>query len=266
MGVILIGFWPSYWSVASSARWEHHFHGLVSSLWVILVATQSWTAHRKSWGWHRMAGKASLTLFPFLIAGLFAVEAINAKAYDAGEGFLLPTYGPAFLFGLGIAAAAYVTLYYRALSQRRKVWSHAAYMLGTPMILFESPAGRALNLHVPGFLIEGPQHVGQAMVGILVSDALMVLLALALWWRARARSNAFLVAAGFIGAQMLLMAALYYGAGVGSGFGGGLVRALALVPTATMIGIGFAIGAASSWLGWQAGKRQGLGRTGALAA
>ena len=51
-------------------------------------------------------------------------------------------FGASFLIGMAIAIAAYVTVYYRALKYRRKVWVHSGYMLTTPLILFESPFGR----------------------------------------------------------------------------------------------------------------------------
>ena len=58
-------------------------------------------------------------------------------------------YGPGFMIGTMVAMAAYVTVYYRALKYRRKVWVHAGYMLSTPLILFESPFSRASSFVVP---------------------------------------------------------------------------------------------------------------------
>ena len=48
---------------------------------------------------------------------------------------------------MAVAIAAYVTFYYRALKYRRKVWLHSGYMLATPLILFESPFSRLLNMY-----------------------------------------------------------------------------------------------------------------------
>lgn len=250
MAVILIGFWSTYWSIVGTSRWEHHLHGLVSTIWVLMVFAQSWTIYHKKIALHRLTGQASMFLFPLLMAGLFAVQAVNAQVYVAGGHPIVSDYGPAFLFGLAVAAAAYVTLYYRALKYRRKVWVHSAYLLGTPMILFESPAGRMFNSWLPPLTITGPQEFWKIMPAILFSDALMVLLALVLWQRARAKSHAFAVIAGFIVAQMVVMAALFYGGG-----GEGAVHAVATVSTPNMVASGFVIGAATSWLGWQAGKR-----------
>ena len=257
LGVIVLGFWPSYWSVARTSPWQFHLHGMIATLWVVMVAAQSWTAHRKGWALHRASGQASLFLFPLLIAGLVAVMHKNAVAYGTGTGFLVPTYGPAFFGGLLVAAAAYVTLFYGALKWRRKVWSHSAFLLGTPVILFESPFSRVLNRYVPGLVIEGPQHVERAMHAILLSDALMVGLCLILWRRAKGRSDAWAIVAGFVAAQMVVMGALYF-----SGWKAldPLIAAVAALPVTGVVAVGLAIGGATSWLGWQAGKAPGRQR------
>lgn len=248
LGVILLGFWPSYWSVVGTSPWEFHLHGIVATAWVVLVAAQVWSAHNKKWPLHRATGQSSLYLFPFLIMGLTGISLRNAVRFAEGDPFLT-LYGDTFFIGTMIAIAAYVTLFYNAMKYRRKVWSHSAYLLGTPMILFESPGGRALNNNLPMFRIEGPQDFHIVLDTILICDGLMVALALTLWWRARERSNAFAVVAGFIAAQMVLMYITYYYIDLDA-----VVLAFAQVPTAAALAVGLGVGAATSWLGWQAGK------------
>jgi len=86
MAVTIAGFWESYFSTFGEGPWQFHAHGIAASIWIILVATQSWTAHRKQFVWHAAAGKASLLLFPFLIGGLAAIIDLTAKGYVAGDG------------------------------------------------------------------------------------------------------------------------------------------------------------------------------------
>jgi hypothetical protein len=125
IAIILIGFWPSYFAIGPKAPWQFHAHGIAASLWVLMVTLQSWTAHRKTQlPLHRAVGMASLFLFPFLIGGLAAIIDRQARNYIAGEPLHL-LYGPGFMIGTMIAMAAYVTVYYRALKYRRKVWVHA---------------------------------------------------------------------------------------------------------------------------------------------
>jgi hypothetical protein len=71
-----------------------------------------------------------------------------------------------------------------------------------------------------------------------------------LWWRFREKASPFLVAAVFIVAQMLAMGLMSDNAVLES-----LLVTIGKTPSAVVVLTGFAIGAATSWLGWQAGKR-----------
>jgi hypothetical protein len=250
IAVIVIGFWPSYFALGTQVPWQFHAHGMAASLWVLMVTAQSWTAHRKpQLHLHRAIGMASLFLFPFLIGGLAAIIALQAKNYVAGEPLHL-LYGPGFMIGTMVAMAAYVTVYYRALKCRRKVWVHAGYMLSTPLILFESPFSRAAGFVVPAFKVNGPADFPHVMSSIQWSCALELLFIGLIWWRVGARAKPFLVTAGFIVVEMFAM-----------GFAGesALLRQLDTfighLSDAAIVLTGFAIGAATSWAGWKAGKQ-----------
>ena len=159
-------------------------------------------------------------------------------------------FGGSFLIGLALAIAAYVTVYYRALKYRRKVWIHSGYMLTTPLILFESPFSRLLNVFMPGLAISGPDDLHLIMPSILWAMAIELAIIAAIWLKYREKANPFLVAAGFIAAQMLTMGLMAESALLKS-----LLVAIGQVPSAAVVLAGFAIGALTSWAGWQAGKR-----------
>ena len=250
IAVIVVGFWPSYFAVAGNVPWQFHAHGVAASCWVALVTAQSWTAHRKpQLPLHRAVGMASLFLFPFLIAGLAAITTVQAKNWIEGEPLHL-LYGPGFMIGTMVAMAAYVTVYYRALKYRRKVWVHAGYMLSTPLILFESPFSRAAAFVFPPFQVKGPADFPHVMASIEWSCAIELAIIAIIWWRVGERARPFLVTAGFIAVEMLAM-------GFASRFD--LLKQfdtfIGHVPAMTIVLMGFAIGAATSWAGWQAGKR-----------
>jgi len=253
IAVILGGFWPSYFSVWTDVPWQFHAHGIAASTWVTMVAAQSWLAHHKQLPLHRAVGKSSLFLFPFLIAGLCAIIDRTGKGYVAADDPVRMMFGGAFLIGLAVAIAAYVTVYYRALKYRRKVWIHSGYMLATPLILFESPFGRLVNLFVPGFIIRGPADFHLIMSAILWSMVLELAIIAAIRLKYRDKATPFLVTGGFIVAQMVVM-----------GWMGDLAILKPLLtmignaPSAAVVLTGFAIGAATSWAGWQAGKRPAL--------
>ena len=181
MAVIVAGFWPSYFAVWGSVPWQFHAHGVAASNWVAMVLGQSWTAHHGRLPLHRAVGTSSLLLFPFLIAGLAAIIDVTAKGFVAGDGPARAMFGGSFLIGLVLAIAAYVTVYYRALKYRRKVWIHSGYMLATPLILFELPFSRLLNMFVPGLAIRGPDDLHLIMPSILWAMAIELAVVAAIW-------------------------------------------------------------------------------------
>ena len=250
IAVILAGFWESYFSPILTVPWQFHAHGVAASIWVLMVLTQSWTVQKDQLPLHRAVGKSSLFLFPFLIGGLAAIIDLTGKGFVAASSPTRVMFGGQFLIGLLIAIAAYVTLYYRALKYRRKVWIHSGYMLATPLILFESPFGRLVNMFVPGFIIRGPADFHLIMSAILWSMVLELAIIAAIWLKYRDKATPFLVTGGFIVAQMVVM-----------GWMGDLAILKPLLtmignaPSAAVVLTGFAIGAATSWAGWQAGKR-----------
>jgi len=250
IAVIVAGFWPSYFAGGGSAPWQAHAHAIAASLWVTMVAAQSWTAHHGQLPLHRAVGKSSLFLFPFLIGGLCAIIDLTAKGFVAGEGPSRAMFGGSFLIGMAVAVAAYVTVYYRALKYRRQVWLHAGYMLTTPLILFESPFSRLLNAFVPGLAIERLADLPLLMTGIMWAIALELVIVAVLWLRYRARATPFLVAGAFIAVQMAVMWLTAESAVLNP-----LLAAIGQMPSAAVVGAGFALGALTSWAGWRAGRR-----------
>ena len=250
IAVIVAGFWPSYFGVWGNVPWQFHAHGIAASIWVLMVLAQSLTIHKAQLPLHRAVGKASLLLFPFLIGGLAAIIDLTGKGFVSGDGVTRQMFGGQFLVGLALAIAAYVVLYYRALKFRRKVWLHSGYMLATPLILFESPFSRLMAGFVPGLTIRGPQDFGRVIPSIEWAMAVELLVIAVLWWRFRDKASPFLVAAVFIVGQMLTMGLMADNAVLER-----LLVVIGNVPSATVVLTGFAIGAATSWAGWQAGKR-----------
>ena len=250
LAVILAGFWPSYFAKWTDVPWQFHAHGVAASIWVTMVLAQSWTAHHKQFDLHRAVGKSSLLLFPFLVAGFAGIIDLTAKGYVAANDPVRVMFGPSFLVGMAAAIAAYVTVYYRALKYRRKVWVHAGYMLATPLILFESPFSRIMGMVLPAFAVGGPEDFPRIMSSILWAMALELAFIAAIWLRYREKANPFLVTGGFIVVQMVTMGLMGDVAVLKT-----LLVALGGIPSGAVWLSGFGIGAVTSWLGWQAGKR-----------
>jgi len=250
IGVIIAGFWESYFSVWGHVPWQFHAHGVAASIWVLMVLAQSWTPHHGHLDLHRAVGKSSLLLFPFLIGGLAAIIDLTAKGFVAANDPVRVRFGGEFLIGLALAMSAYVVLYYRALKFRRKVWAHSGYMLATPLILFESPLSRVFGTWMPGLTIQGPQDFDRIIPTIVWAMAVELLVIGGIWFAYRDKARPFLLAAVFIVGQMLTMGLLSDNRVLE-----GLLVDLAKVPSAVVVLTGMSIGALTSWAGWQAGTR-----------
>ena len=123
---------------------------------------------------------------------------------------------------------------------------------------------RALIGNLPGFVCSQnwfPQDDAVFMDSILWGMTAELAVIAVLWWRFRDKASPFLVAAVFIVAQMPTMGLMSDNAV--------LERLLAIVgnmPSAVVVLTGFAIGAATSWMGWQGGKRPAVPTAGAMQA
>lgn len=250
IGVIVLGFWGSYFGTLTNVPWQFHAHGIASSIWVMMVLAQSWTVHKEQLPLHRAVGKASLLLFPFLIGGLAAIIDLTSKRLVVGDEPVRTMFGGEFLIGLLLAIIAYVVLYYRALKYRRKVWLHSGYMLATPLILFESPLSRIFGSWMPGLAIRGPQDFHLVIDTIVWAMAVELVVIAVLWYRFRDRAFPFLVAGVFIVAQMLTMGLMKDNQLLEA-----MLRVIASVPSSAVVMAGMAIGAMTSWAGWIAGRR-----------
>jgi hypothetical protein len=203
--VILAGFWASYFSPIASVPLAFHVHAMTASAWLLLLIAQSVAIHRRMNALHRTMGLASLALFPLLILGLTMIINVSADRFAARESEFIAYVGPSFGIGMGVAIAAYLTLFYQALKHRRTVKLHAGFMLATPMILFESPFSRVIERFFPWMNVIGSEGPQGLLDTIAVSNALVALFALALYLRDRKSGAPWLVAIFFITLQSVLM-------------------------------------------------------------
>lgn len=240
-----LAFWPSYWSVLSTVSPAFHIHGFTASLWIVLLACQSWSIHHRRNEWHRLLGWMSLAIFPLFLAGGFLI--IHSMAGKVGGGDPFYTRFGARLATIDIIATATIGwLYWSALRSRRKVHPHARYMLATVFFLLSPIIGRLLPI-LPPLQITGPADLHHFAYSVQIANLLALILALALAWQAPRHGRPWLITAGVIGAQILAFETLGRYAPWEA-----LVRDIALLPAALIFILGLAVGALLSWLGWSA--------------
>ena len=248
--VIFGGFWASYFSLVGGAMpLAFHVHAATSMSWLLLLIVQHVAIHRRANALHKQIGRASFVLFPLLMLGFVMIINVTAARYAAQESAGILYRGPAFGIAMGIALAAYLTLFYLALKHRRNVRLHAGYMLATPLILFESPFGRLMDQYIPWLNLirtDGPHAV---LSSIAFSDGLAIVFAMTLYFMDRKHGAPWLVASSFIGIQAVATWFAPAIPGIGPAFG-----AFAAIPDGVTITAGLAAGAAAGWLGWKAGS------------
>ncbi|MFM5884222.1 MAG: hypothetical protein ACKOQ3_02615 [Novosphingobium sp.] len=246
--VILAGFWASYWSPIATVPLAFHFHAVSAVAWLTLLIVQSVTIQRRANALHKQLGLASLALFPFLILGLVMIIDVAAQRYAAKESAFVLHNSPSFGIGTAIAIAAYLTLFYQALKSRRTVRLHAGYMLATPLILFESPFSRVIGEFLPWMNVIGSPGIHAVQDTIAISDAMAFAFAMALYTMNRRHGAPWLVAAGFIALQALVMWFAPFVPQLGAAFDG-----YARIPLTVTAPAGLAAGTVAGWLGWRAG-------------
>ena len=247
--VIMTGFWASYFGASEAIPLAFHVHAISSMTWLVLLIVQQVVIQRRANELHRWLGRASFVLFPFLIFGFVMIINLTAGNFAAGDGPVTMALGPSFGIGMGIAIAAYLTLFYLALKHRRNVKLHAGYMLATPLILFESPLSRVMDAYLPWMNVIGSAFPQSILDTIAISDALVAAIALVLWWRNRKHGAPWLIAAGFAAVQGVVMWFAPFVPAITAGF-----AAYAVIPAPVTLALGIAAGGAAAWMGWEAGK------------
>jgi hypothetical protein len=192
----LWAFWPSYYSrLSEQADFRFHTHGIVITLWCVMLITQAYLIRTNQRATHRIVGWASYVLAPLVVAAT-----INLIHFRMKGGGTLPQIG---LFQLALmvnAAIAFLALYGLAIYYRREPALHGRYMVCTVFPLFTPVTDRLMYAHWPSLTTLVPTLDGVPLVQVLgfgLADALLV--SLVVWdWRARRRVHAFAAALGVL--------------------------------------------------------------------
>jgi uncharacterized membrane protein YozB (DUF420 family) len=239
----LFAFWPGYFSILGTAPIGFHVHGVTASLWIVLLAFQSWSIHRRRNALHRTIGYASFALFPlFTVGGLLVVQSM-AVALAGGNDPFYNVYGARLGIVDTLSTLAILYLFFMALRWRRKVHLHARYMLTTVFFLLMPILTRILTDYPP-FEMDGP---GDLSFGYAfhVSTVAGVALAVALYLRAPKHGRPMID----IGALLLLQSILFETFGRTPAWLQAYI-AIGSIPAAALISAGLAASLGIIWLGW----------------
>ena len=250
LAITVGGFWASYFTASGPMPLAFHVHAVTAMAWLAFLLVQSVTIHSRRNALHKTMGQASFALFPLLMLGFVAIINLSASRYHAQESPFIMELGPAFGIAMVIALAAYLTLFYNALKQRRNIKLHAGYMLATPLILFESPFSRLMEYLFPwmNFIQSGgPRDV---LDTIAISDTLVAAFAMVLYFRDRKHGAPWLMAAAFV---MLQAVVTWFAPDMT--FLNAPFKAYAQIPGSITLAAGALAGIAVTYFGWVAGSR-----------
>lgn len=142
MIILVIGFWPSYFSQLDQQHsFARHFHSIIMLIWCLLLISQAWLMRSKNFPVHKQAGRLAFIIGPLVIASAVYV------AFDF-VGRIPPPYPPGLLgihwFGLFLAAL-FAFLFTNAIYYRKTPALHARYMIATAFVFLMPGFGRAVS-------------------------------------------------------------------------------------------------------------------------
>ena len=192
----LIAFWPNYFSrIFGNVQTHIHVHGIVMSLWCIMLIAQATLIRFNSYKWHRRIGKFSYLLAPLIIISGFHT------AHTTLSG--VPVAGPYYYSQIALMFNSLVffgILYTLAMVNRKKPLIHARYMICTFLPMITPVTDRLTYFHFPSYVGLVPTIQGAPTVwlfGFGIANAILLLLAT---WDllSKKRSYVFLIVLGII--------------------------------------------------------------------
>ena len=245
-----LAFWQGYLSQLRTSSLEFHLHGITASLWLLLLAAQSWTVHNGQRRAHRTLGAASLLLFPLFMMGGAGIFFGMADRFVSGSPFHA-MYAPRLAWLDAVAVAAFGWFYFEALRQRRKVHQHSGYLLATSIFLLSPIFGRLAGIPLG---VAGPQDFWKLGYGFQAANLLAAGIAFFIASRRRRHGRPFALA----GVLMLLSAVLFEIPGR-LALWQSLYAGMAELPTAPFAVAAGLAGVAIGYAGWVAGRRPQVG-------
>jgi hypothetical protein len=240
-------FWPSYVSQFRTAGAEMHAHGITASLWMALLAFQSWTIHHGKRQAHRAAGMLSLALFPLFLAGGVAIFLGMAKRFAVEASPFHVMYAPRLAWLDVASVIGIAAFYFLALKHRRKVHVHSRYLLATALFLIPPILSR-LSPILPPLAMDGPSDLYKLGYGVMLSCAITVGIALVLAMRPMKHGRPFIAAAGLVGISMILFESVGRWPAWQA-----LFARVAELPVLPVMGAVALAGAGIAYAGWNAG-------------
>lgn len=190
--IVVLGFWPRYFSVIGDAPTTFHVHGFLMSAWVLMLISQAWLITTSRTTWHRRMGKLGFVLGP-LVA--WSALLIVHESLNAGPATLVPGQIIGSTLSVGGLFSFLVTLTL-AVVYRKQPALHGRFMVSTALAII----GAGLARVYVNWVFDDRVNALHAM---FLTLELVALTLVAVDMRAGRKRSPFLVILGLLGLQHL---------------------------------------------------------------
>ena len=123
-------------------NWLHHIHGALMASWVIILFIQPYLIYKGKYRAHRFIGKVSYFIVPLMVISMFLATRQNYLT-TIGK---IPFNEVASIQALNFIAPLIFLLFYSlAIINKKDVFKHQRYMIGTSFIMLTAILSRILQ-------------------------------------------------------------------------------------------------------------------------
>jgi len=194
--IALFAFWPRYFSrlfIAMDA--ETHFHGIIMTLWCVMLIAQGWLIRIKKYPIHKIIGKLSYGLAPLIVISGIIIAQFSLQKMQVHNGSYYSSI--ALMFN---SLIAFSVLYSLAIYHLKSPLLHARFMLSTLFPMFTPLTDRIIYNHFRPIVAWVPTIEGRPMVWLYgFALANLILVGLIIWdWKTKKHRNAFITVLGIM--------------------------------------------------------------------
>lgn len=165
----VFAFWPSYTTEPPPLVFTpyHHFHAVVSTLWLLLLIVQPFLITSGKIRLHRQLGRTTYVIMPLLLLGflLLSHQALQGKE---GSDFAVETYLSYLRFVLGLACGGFWAL---ALRYKKQRGLHGRLMICAGLTVVDPTLSRVV------FEVTGTRELNYQLITFGTVAALLLLFA-----------------------------------------------------------------------------------------
>lgn len=148
--VMVMGFWPSFFSNPAQNDLMHTVHGTLAAGWMLILILQAWLMAKGQLRAHHLIGRLSIAWVAALLVSatlivIYGLRATGDRALPMPWRPILALIDiPSLLLFAGLYAAAIWCAF------RRNIDIHYRAMLSTVIVIYSPALGRFLPIYIPG--------------------------------------------------------------------------------------------------------------------